>query len=475
MKLFAVAVTTAVTARRVDSPAPGFVNEQGGYWADQTSDQSQHYPQPPQPSFQGQQGQKPQCAEGYNFKPPGKLEAVFMEKVGENDEKPFYSGWFDGEEKFLYWAWDRQSNPTNAVVQAVPGNWFFGSTVGDVVNAISSSTTYGLRHCPTDQQVQWVKADTTFDTFVSMEATHGNYNSNHQNFPCCQVYEWTYAESEEPVMMTRDWNKSASDRYYYTTFFNGAEHYMYFQFDLVDNFRADRFGRWYIGEKLDDPDSALFYTIDNRNSVPFPAYQSCPNAPFVGGNLWLHKQENKPMKESFKLKCADSENHWRKREPVTTCASKKSEKNYFFEKDVDKCKFDMVVQELVKTQVAQLLVFRPDAENLNLMQWPNDMAQIIRDMTRNRCITTIDSNQHRVGSYIQDCSGLCNVIKDIEGPTDMGDVSKWIVETYFRSITSWENFDIWQREACLKSFTNLLQKNQVLAPLTGYAYAGGSF
>ena len=86
MKLFALAATTAVTARRVNSPAPGFINEQGGYWADQISDQSRHYQQPSQPSHQ-QQGQKPQCAEGYYFNAPGKSEAVFMEKIGENDEQ----------------------------------------------------------------------------------------------------------------------------------------------------------------------------------------------------------------------------------------------------------------------------------------------------------------------------------------------------------------------------------------------------
>ena len=64
MKLFALAATTVVTGRRVQQPAPGFINEQGGYWADQTSDQSQHYQQAPQPNYQQQhqqqQQQKPQ-------------------------------------------------------------------------------------------------------------------------------------------------------------------------------------------------------------------------------------------------------------------------------------------------------------------------------------------------------------------------------------------------------------------------------
>ena len=111
-----------------------------------------------------------------------------MKKIGENDEKPVYSGWFDGEEKFLYWSWDRQSNPTNADVRAVPGNWFFGTTIGDVVNAISSSTTYGLRYCPNDQEVVWfhsgtnmatpIDIDTAIEQFVTMEGGQEPRNYN---------------------------------------------------------------------------------------------------------------------------------------------------------------------------------------------------------------------------------------------------------------------------------------------------------
>ena len=46
MKLIALAATaaTTVSARRVNTPAPGFINEQGGYWADQSSDQSVQRP-----------------------------------------------------------------------------------------------------------------------------------------------------------------------------------------------------------------------------------------------------------------------------------------------------------------------------------------------------------------------------------------------------------------------------------------------
>ena len=48
MKLFSF-IAASVTSMRVNTPAPGFVNEQGAYFADQSSDQSVQRPQQPQP------------------------------------------------------------------------------------------------------------------------------------------------------------------------------------------------------------------------------------------------------------------------------------------------------------------------------------------------------------------------------------------------------------------------------------------
>ena len=47
MKLFAV-LAGSITAMRVNTPVPGFVNEQGAFFADQSSDQSVQVPQQPQ-------------------------------------------------------------------------------------------------------------------------------------------------------------------------------------------------------------------------------------------------------------------------------------------------------------------------------------------------------------------------------------------------------------------------------------------
>ena len=75
MKLFAIAATTAgVNAGTVfdkyqpyryqrvgpsDFPGPGHINEQGGYWADQPTVQSNSYVQPGQPGLP-QPGHGPQ-------------------------------------------------------------------------------------------------------------------------------------------------------------------------------------------------------------------------------------------------------------------------------------------------------------------------------------------------------------------------------------------------------------------------------
>ena len=47
MKIFAV-LSASVSAMRVNTPVPGFVNEQGAFFADQSSDQSVQVPQLPQ-------------------------------------------------------------------------------------------------------------------------------------------------------------------------------------------------------------------------------------------------------------------------------------------------------------------------------------------------------------------------------------------------------------------------------------------
>ena len=106
MKLFAIAATTA-TGYRVITPAPGFINEQGGYWADQTADQSRHYPQPPQNSYQRPQVyqprfQKPQCCGSYEYT-LSSGEKVWMVRDGESAGMDVWKGSDNGKDLVIYY------------------------------------------------------------------------------------------------------------------------------------------------------------------------------------------------------------------------------------------------------------------------------------------------------------------------------------------------------------------------------------
>ena len=476
MKLFALASATAVTGRRtwrVDTPAPGFVNEQGGYWADQTSDQSRHYQQPPQPSYQ-QQFQKPQCAHGYDFYAPGEAVAVYMEQVGENDEKPVYSGWFNGEEKFLYWEWDRQSNSSNAIVQAVAGNWFFGPIVGDVQNAISSSTTYGLRHCPTDEEVEWIQFNTNIDHIVSMKASQPTSSFNqmmpypHDYFQCCEKFTWTNGDAK-PITMKNSWQKSKHGRYYYTDEKSIAEHFLYFQFDSdADSIHwKSRPGRWYIGTRLDDPESALFKTVKfDENFVTDPkmfrnGVDLCPNDPVY--TLWEGKIPTGP--DAFNFQC--QRKPWERQDPVPvkTCAMK-MDTNMFYgnsgSKNQDLCKLEDVINDIVSTQKNQLIFYRPDS-NGKVDQYFPEIVNAIRQLRLQKCMRTIDATENRVGDYVRGCSGVCDQIKNIDFPNDITPVFHMIMKAF------WANIDIWDGnyKDCKREVNKLASSINALRQFTG--------
>ena len=151
MKLLALVATTAVDARswsRVNTPAPGFVNEQGGYWADQPT-----HPQAPQWNQQVHQPyvQKPQCCEGYTWISPTN-EQLWMRKSGEHGSKPYYTATDkSGNTRVLFWG--VESGMGNAPPYAIPGRWYLSSKLGDKTDAVTESReSFGLRYCPQDYQ-----------------------------------------------------------------------------------------------------------------------------------------------------------------------------------------------------------------------------------------------------------------------------------------------------------------------------------
>ena len=152
MKLIALvaAAATTVTARRVITPAPGFINEQGGYWADQSSDQSVQRPQQGQPpqiqpphSTQAPQPDNRQCCRDIKWTQFGG-DIVWLKYNGQTyDAMPVYEMTWNDEQTFMWW--NPVGAPDNRPQKAVPGYWVISTEVGGS-DGISGDE--GYRNCP---------------------------------------------------------------------------------------------------------------------------------------------------------------------------------------------------------------------------------------------------------------------------------------------------------------------------------------
>ena len=161
MKLISL-VATAVAARRVgppEYPAPGHINEQGGYWADQSSDQSVQRPQQPQPpqtqpphSTQAPQTngwQPPQCCQTIKSTTVSGKE-VWLKQTGQYKGMPLYES--EGGSK-IWWSWKGRPDLDPRVVSL--GFWTISETVGDGTNGMWSDD--GNTRCLTDVHIQGVQ------------------------------------------------------------------------------------------------------------------------------------------------------------------------------------------------------------------------------------------------------------------------------------------------------------------------------
>ena len=152
MKLIALAATAAtiVTARRVNTPAPGFINEQGGYWADQSSDQSVQRPQQGQPpqiqsphSTQAPQPDNRQCCQELKWTQIGG-DIVWLKQNGQMyDAMPVYAMTWNDQPAFMWW--NPMDVSDNRPQKAVPGYWVISAEVG---GSDGISGTEGYRNCP---------------------------------------------------------------------------------------------------------------------------------------------------------------------------------------------------------------------------------------------------------------------------------------------------------------------------------------
>ena len=186
MKLFALAAATAVDASpwpiRVMTPAPGIVNEQGGYWADQPT-----HPQAPQINKQVHQPyvQKPQCCEGYTWISPSG-DKLWMRKSGEHQSRPYYTATDNsGVDYFLFYATISPFAPP----YGQNGHWYLSEqppTYAPTHVVTQSNEILGMRYCPQDYQSKPYTANMNFE--CGQGPPQGQPP---QPQPCCDTYKWT--------------------------------------------------------------------------------------------------------------------------------------------------------------------------------------------------------------------------------------------------------------------------------------------
>jgi len=420
MKLFAIATTATVSGRlsgRVDQPAPGIVNEQGGYWADQTSDQSRHYPQPPQHQWpqEEQPQQKPQCCSGYFWSSPTG-EIVWMAQDGENDMKPIYKGLLgNGAEKVLYWAFDEV--PDNRPFIAIPGHWYFGSEIGDP-NATESKESYTLRHCPTDQESNWGSS-------LKLECGQnpGNYQFSSPQTQCCPAYKWTTPRDD--IVWMRQNGEIHHEKPVYEGVDMGITQIMFWKFDPVSDNRPVEAvpGAWYVSEIGTEDENAVASATLKDGGI-----NSCPDEPKLNWSSIMDLECGHPPPPET---CADVQGEERKRMFKLLGAPAPPFK------EIQHCNIKLMLESLVKKQLTDLKALFHHTKS----PWKMDtyFAKVVnawRETTsfdwssgeqKNKCGFENDFrsfNPHSWGSpgFVMNCENMCEDIKKVEKAQDFAAV-----------------------------------------------------
>ena len=273
MKLFALAATTATASpqwhgnarrwplpTRVTHPAPGWVNEQGGYWADQSSNQYQR-PQQPQVSWQ-----KPQCCTAIYQTFAGKHAGIWMEIAGENDMKPYYKGKYMTKEFFMFWKFN--GGPSRRF-DDLSGRWYLSDGLMNVTSPLGmTNESHSLRYCPTDHNQIW-----TNDVLVScgQKPQQRDPPTPPPPQPCCEAIHWKTTSGEIVIFQKNGQENDGRPVYEHKS--SGPSTFLYWEFDpspISPDPRALS-GHWKIGTSVDDPFAQI-----QSNQVASSGVNSCP-------------------------------------------------------------------------------------------------------------------------------------------------------------------------------------------------------
>ena len=398
MKLFAFVASTAVTSRRVQEPAPGFVNEQGGYWADQPT-----HPQAPQESFQVHKPnvQKPQCCEGYTWI-SSTNDPVWLSKSGEHHDKPVYKGRDEsGVERVLFWAFDNTAG--SPPVYALSGHWYLSSSIDDRATAITESQeSYGLRYCPQDYQ------SIPYTNDMDFKCGQGRQQQQQQQHrQCCEYYEWT---PRLPVGRTDKvgmyyTGKQVNGKRIYEGDDNGTTNVMFYQPALP----GSSSGGWYVGTSVDDP-SPFLHSANVPNGL-----NSCPDQRNLG---WDKMECKSPPKET----CDDAKALRHQNMFITTGSPAPPFTEFTF------CHIQNIMNQLVINQLNDLVKMFDNTSKPWLMRtaFP-DAVNAWSAMTRkdqkgeDNCGFWNDFRFGETG-FVMTCDNFCDDIKKIGKPEDFKNV-----------------------------------------------------
>ena len=423
MKLFASSVIASTAAMgqynyrfagRVTNP-DGFVNEQGGFWADQPSDQSQQ----PQQRQWPQGDQSPQCCNGYFWTGPTG-ERVWMSHSGIFEHKPYYTGKLaNGNEKVLYWAFDTVQRSWDPV----PGHWYFGDQIGSKMGTKSAPSTT-LRYCPTDQINNWgmnLKLECAQDS--GQQQQHGHPHD--QSKQCCEGFNLNF--NGKSYEMKR--NSHHDGRPVYQGEVEGQTRYLIWKFhDVPDNRPVQAVpGDWILTPgAIDDPDRIVSKTL------PHDGYKSCPNDQKVswpsGSKIDLSCKNVSPTPE------AETCNERAVFDEHTFSKVDSKSPPFFF--DINRCHIQSVMRLLVNQQIddaLKILNSRNTAEDRELASnassvWQNAATEW-EAMTRMNGDKTQCGNKHffsnkdlRFAGSVPNCDNMCKHIEKITEPKDIAPV-----------------------------------------------------
>ena len=297
-----------------------------------------------------------------------------------------------------------------------------------------------------------IDIDTAIEQFVTMEGGQEPRNYNYvQPFACCDAYDYAIDGDVNNVvtMVKNHWPLDKTDNrpWYSTTNTMGDKYYLYFKFD--DDAEASRIpkssrpGRWYLasGKQSTDPANVLgnpqAVKYVTQKASDFFVYRNgvdlCPNDPI--SDLWMGENLQQAANDFNLFQCKPKSGQtW---VPVTTCDDPSSAWMFhgpWGSKNLDVCKLDDVVNELVKKQMDQLIFYRPDSDAI-VRPYLEGIRKAIQDLKQNECMSTVDGTH---GQFVKGCQRVCDAIEDLPFPVYIHGVFDAIYRTYQASITTWE-------------------------------------